>query len=401
MKSTIRLALVAALVLIASAVVFLTAADSKSVPSGDLTVHEWGTFTSVAGEDGRAVDWDALGCKDDLPAFVNDIGYRGFKGRLTGTVRMETPVIYFYSPKEVDAHVKVTFPHGLITEWYPRAEYEVRQTDRADGSARKLPASLNGIDMSLRTLTGAIEWRNIRVQPHTTHTLPHESASSRYYAARETDAASITVDGQHEQFLFYRGVGRFPVPLSVLVSNDGTAHVENRGDATVPVVIYFENRGGRLGYRKADFIKRTVTLDPPRLLDSFSQLRHDLETALIGQGLFPKEASAMVETWKDSWFEEGARLIYIVPSRSIDSILPLEITPRPLKTARVFVGRIELVTPETLRSVERAVSTNDKVTLDRYGRFLDPILKRIESGNPRDTKQTRQLRKALEGRRCG
>src|SRR5206468_6263249 len=90
----------------------------------DLTVHEWGTFTSVAGEDGSAVDWDALGCKDDLPAFVNDFGYRGFKGRLAGTVRMETPVIYFYSPKEVDAHVKVAFPHGLITEWYPRAEYE-------------------------------------------------------------------------------------------------------------------------------------------------------------------------------------------------------------------------------------------------------------------------------------
>jgi hypothetical protein len=191
------------------------------------------------------------------------------------------------------------------------------------------------------------------------------------------------------------------VPLSVRVSNDGTAHVENRGDATVPLGIYFENRGGRLGYRKADFITGTVTLDPPRLLDSFSQLRHDLETALIGQGLFPKEASAMVETWKDSWFEEGARLIYIVPSRSIDTILPLEITPRPSQTARVFVGRIELVTPETLRSVERAVSNNDRVTLDRYGRFLDPILKRIESGGPRDARQAQQLRKTLEDRRCG
>jgi hypothetical protein len=297
--------------------------------------------------------------------------------------------------------VKVTFPHGLITEWYPRAEYEVRQPNRADGSAPKLPANLNGIDMSLRTLTGGIEWRNIRVQPHTTHTLPHESASSRYYAARETDAAPITVDGQHEKFLFYRGVGRFPVPLSVRVSNDGTARVENRGDATVPVVIYFENRGGRLGYRKADFVKGTVTLDPPRLLDSFSQLRHDLETALIGQGLFPKEASAMVETWKDSWFEEGARLIYIVPARSIDAILPLEITPRPSQTARVFVGRIELVTPETVLSVERAISNNDRVTLDRYGRFLDPILKRIESGSPRDARQAQQLRKTLEYRRCG
>ena len=90
----------------------------------DLTVHEWGTFTSVAGEDGSAIDWDALGCKNDLPKFVNDFGYRGFKWRLSGTVRMETPVMYFYSSRELDAHVKVAFPQGLITEWYPQADYK-------------------------------------------------------------------------------------------------------------------------------------------------------------------------------------------------------------------------------------------------------------------------------------
>ena len=88
-------------------------------------VHEWGTFTSVAGEDGSAIDWDALGGKDDLPGFVNNFGYCGFKWRLTGTVRMETPVMYFYSSRELDARVKVAFPQGLITEWYPQAEYTV------------------------------------------------------------------------------------------------------------------------------------------------------------------------------------------------------------------------------------------------------------------------------------
>ncbi len=401
MKSKMRPAPVVASVLMILAAVFVTAADTRSVPSGDFTVHEWGTFTSVAGPDGSAVDWDALGCQDDLPAFVNDFGYRGFKWRLTGTVRMETPVIYFYSPLEVDAHVKVVFPRGLITEWYPRAEYEVRQSSRSDGSAVKLAPNLNGIDTSLRTLSGAIEWRHVRVEPHAAHTLPLESGPSRYYAARDTDAASLTVEGQHEKFLFYRGVGRFPVPLAARVSPDGTVRVENRGDATVPLVMYFENRAGRLGYRTAGFVKETVTLDPPRLDSSFSRLRHDLETALVEQGLFPKEASAMVETWKDSWFEEGARLIYLVPARSIDATLPLAITPAPSQTTRVFVGRIELVTPEIIRSVEQAISGNDTATLNRHGRFLGPILQRIESGSPRDVNQIRQLRKAMEARRCG
>ena len=72
MKSAIRF------VLVVSAAFLLRANIHSTVPS-DLTVHEWGTFTSVAGEDGAAVDWDALGCKSDLPRFVNDFGYRGFK----------------------------------------------------------------------------------------------------------------------------------------------------------------------------------------------------------------------------------------------------------------------------------------------------------------------------------
>src|SRR6266851_2603472 len=131
MKSRALVGLAAATALAVSGAVLPIAAGTHSVQPGDLTVHEWGTFTSVAGEDGFAIDWDALGCKDDLPGFVKDYGYRGFKWRLQGTVRMETPVLYFYSSRELDAHVKVAFPHGLITEWYPQAEYEVYQRSRS------------------------------------------------------------------------------------------------------------------------------------------------------------------------------------------------------------------------------------------------------------------------------
>src|SRR5580658_7060942 len=116
--------------LLISAGAFLNSADLNSAGPSDLTVHEWGTFTSVAGEDGSAIEWNALGCKDDLPEFVNDFGFRGFKWRLRGTVRMETPVLYFYSSRPLEARVKVSFPQGLITEWYPQAEYQVYQQSR-------------------------------------------------------------------------------------------------------------------------------------------------------------------------------------------------------------------------------------------------------------------------------
>ena len=68
---------------------------------------------------------------------------------------------------------------------------------------------------------------------------------------------------------------------------------------------------------------------------------------LLANGLYPEEASAMIDTWRESWFEEGTRLFYIVPRPAIDAILPLAITPAPSAIARVFVGRMELVTPAT------------------------------------------------------
>jgi len=112
MNSTVRMMPIIASVLAVSAV--LIAANLPLAQSSGLTVHEWGTFTSVAGEDGSGIEWDVLGCRSDLPRFVNADG-RNIKSSLSGTVRMETPVIYFYSPRDLDAHVKVSFPEGRMT----------------------------------------------------------------------------------------------------------------------------------------------------------------------------------------------------------------------------------------------------------------------------------------------
>ena len=363
---------------------FLIAAEIHSTQQSDLTVHEWGTFTSVAGEDGSAVDWDTLGGKDDLPAFVNNFGYRCFKWRLAGTVRMETPVMYFYSPREVTATVKVQFPKGVITEWYPKGDNAIYQ------GGVKLSPSMNGMDSSLRRLMGAISWSDIKVQPGSTAEFPVEQSPSRYYAARGTDAAPITAGDQHEKFLFYRGVGRLAVPLSARLSADGSVVVENSGPDVVPSVILFENRGGRLGYRNVGSIHGVVTIAAPSLDGSISQLRDDLESALVAQGLFAKEAHAMVETWRDSWFEEGSRLIYVVPAHAVDVILPLQVEPAPSQIARVFVGRIELITSDTTRAVEEAIARKDWSTIERYGRFLDPILRRL------DGKQIEQVRRRVQ-----
>jgi hypothetical protein len=140
------------------------------------------------------------------------------------------------------------------------------------------------------------------VQPDTSPALAIESNPSRYYAARETDSAPITVGDQHEKFLFYR-VGRFPVPLSARLSSDGRLIVENRGPVPISSAILFENRAGRFGFRNVGAVVGAFAVEFPSLNGSLPQLLYDLDATLIARGLFPNEAHAMVEAWRDSWFE--------------------------------------------------------------------------------------------------
>ena len=49
---------------------FVLCAVQAAAASDAGAVHEWGTFTSVAGENGQAVDWLPLSGPSDLPCFV-------------------------------------------------------------------------------------------------------------------------------------------------------------------------------------------------------------------------------------------------------------------------------------------------------------------------------------------
>jgi hypothetical protein len=95
----------------------------------------------------------------------------------------------------------------------------------------------------------------------------------------------------------------------------------------------------------------------------------------------------MIETWRQSWFEEGSRLFYIVPGDFLNAILPLTINPAPAQTVRVFVGRLELVTPATMQAVEKIIAAHDIEGLQKYNRFLEPILEEMKAANPAKARQ--------------
>ena len=119
------------------------------------------------------------------------------------------------------------------------------------------------------------------------------------------------------------------------------------------------------------------TLDANLPEGDLPSLHNRLEKLLVARGLYPREARAMVETWKDSWFEPGTRLVYIVPGSFVDSILPLDIRPKPTEVARVFVGRIELLTDARLAAIKSAMLTSDLAAMKQHGRFLWPSVTRV------------------------
>ena len=332
--------------------------SGQSISGQDrLVAHEWGTFTSVAGEDGNAVQWLPQAGPTDLPDFVGRITC-SLKASLAGTIRMETPVIYFYAPREMTISARVRFPHGVITEWFPRP------TGSPD-------------DVINQAFRGDILWTGVNVRPSKVPAFPTEPQKNHYYVARETDAAPLEVGGEHERFLFYRGVGRLTPPINARVMPNGQIVISHTGGGALGDIILFENRDGATAYAaqntsaaRAAFDRLAVEVESPS-----PQLR--LEKLLLAHGLYPREAKAMVDSWRGSWFEQGTRLFYIMSGEAVDAILPLQIDPPPAEVKRVFVGRIEIPTEATLQDVKIALEKRDRVKLAQYGRFLDPIGRQI------------------------
>jgi hypothetical protein len=338
-------------------------APAHGSDNAGLVVHEWGTFTSIAGENGQAVEWLPLNGPSDLPCFVAHLDLNNFKGGLAGTVRMETPVLYFYAPQAMRVDVTVRFNRGVVTEWFPPAAVTPSTASAVAAAKFSSPGS-----------SSTATWTGVSVLPLTKPSFPDDLRGGHYYLARRTEAAPLRLGSVSERFLFYRGVGGFEPPVSAKVNEDGSLAVRSLDNTPIGDVMLFENRGGHISYHALNSSSNQATLDPLRLDGEWATPEAELEKVLIAHGLYPSEAKAMVDTWRDSWFEEGSRLFYIVSRRAVDEILPVDVSPPPSALVRVFVGRMELLTMATRLEVHAALTSNDQRTLAKYARFLPAIV---------------------------
>ena len=99
--------------------------NSNTIWSGSPTfaVHEWGTFTTLAGSDGVLLP-GLYHEEEQLPYFVyHQPGFAngGYISKglsldcVNATLKMETPVLYFYSSVAQTVSVRVDWPGGTIS----------------------------------------------------------------------------------------------------------------------------------------------------------------------------------------------------------------------------------------------------------------------------------------------
>lgn len=371
-----------------AALVPLRAAPPEAPAPANFVVHEWGTFTSFAGSDGRVLRFSPT--DEDLPAFVyrDKVAQRKrqqmeqlfTKRDMSVLVSLETPVLYFYADRELTAAVDVVFPQGRLTEHYPR---------------------------STAAPEGWLRWDNLRILPGAQVDFPTQSGPSRYYAARATDAAPVRLDvpetvteptdgtllgatlnrvfglpatrevtttkQEHEKFIFYRGAGNFVMPLQLTAQSGGAVTLKNTGreDFRAAVLVQIENGKVRFGEVGPIALGGERTVPLPTEDGNLARLGEVMVRLLMAEGLYEKEARAMVKTWESAWIgEDGTRLLYIVPPALTDALLPLRIDPVPDKLVRVLVGRHDFLTPESERAVDALVERQQADNLSEAERAI-------------------------------
>jgi hypothetical protein len=383
------------------------AALAASPQASDLVVHEWGTFLGMNASDGTALE-GMYHEEHALPSFVHSRARDQLRLPMM-FLKGETPVIYFYTPRALNVRVGVGFPQGIWTQWYPQAVavrpslLEQAQTpDRLkDGRicwfANLIPSS--EVPMSISKQRGALP-------VPTAFALPETRSDALWNFARDVDAAFVKiVDGtgetartEYERFLFYRGLGQARMPMRADARRGGTLTLESEpslgGGVRHIFVLKVENGRGafvnRPALRPGEQADGVIpSMERARPLAEFTEVLADaLAAKLTESGLYPKEARAMVNTWKSSYFQnEGVRVLFVLPQSWTDAFIPISIVPKPREIVRVMVGRLELLSPEREQRAETAIrdlAGSDPARrreafayLRDQGRYVEPIVRRI------------------------
>lgn len=338
---------------------------AEKVLEGTVEVHEWGTFTVLQGSDGKAIQWYQAPHKlVDLPPFVQQqftpFGKARSPNLFAGldSVRMETPVLYFYPEKEMDIRVSASFPSGRITEVFPPSSYSMNPAAETIWRGRLLPP--DAPEKSRIPTASGPKGRHYAAARAVPEAWLFSQLTPEKEEAKKPDAKPLPAPIDH--FIFYRGAGnadQFPI-RAVEQESPGAYNLYNYYYQTIPRLFALRVVDGQSSWTTIDQLHRMKydskteqTLNVHSLVfpeetqdvkDTAKELREAMVAALHSEGLTLAEAKAMVATWDNLWFTDpGTRVLAILPQSFADNMVPLHISPKPTKVERVFVARLELL----------------------------------------------------------
>jgi hypothetical protein len=391
---------------------FLSALAFSAGAEAKLEVHEWGTFTSLVGSDGKAQN-GMVGEDETLPSFVHDFGEQpssffaalapfahgpvatpvpndpgnddsiqppchthskigcGFLLGQSITQKMETPVVYFYSDRARRVSFEVGFPNGIISQSYPAASVS-------------RPLAVPGV-----ALRNGFAGYQVEILKERT-TLPFVETANIYSHARKTKSDLIRVGNETEKFIFYRGLGSFETRLKT-TSSGGAISLTNTGTSGIPkaFLVYTNSQGGSFQALTPIPSGQTIAV-PARTVrglrettepfDAFvAKARAGLQASLVSAGLYGDEARAMLGTWERGYFRTpGLRVLYVLSREEVEEILPATVSPGPDHFERVFVGRIEVLGDTSENALlDEILQVGEAFDVTQLGRMSTPILGRL------------------------
>ena len=356
--------------------------DARYAKQG-LVVHEWGSLRMLANHKGATVgsQWTDA---SDLPKFV----HVWEEMRQNVPMVIEKPIIYFYPPSDQPMQVNVMAQarEGMFTQYYPKPSM-IQPMPMGDA----IPPLSNGV----------VSWNNVQINPAAAKAMPKvDPAHPWWHIARDVDATAVTVNGEAEKFLFYRGVTKSSPAIHITGDEaSGVYELHNASKNPIRHAIMMRVTDTGASYRLVRLLnpddRVTVDFNETEKMtwtDAKPTEAHFRER-LEWHGLFAKESTGLLKIWGKDFFQRpGIRLLYIMHPNEADAAIKLTINPKPAHVARALIVQVECETQAMRKRIRLLIDDLGDADFDKrqaaqaelqsLDRFAESLLREAMKDHP-------------------